>query len=749
MVQIIIPDVGHERESNSGRRVSMLTTLERRFNLKTADLGMLASSFEMGNLALILFVSYFGGRGHRPRLIGCGGIVMALGALLSALPEFLGRQYQPQGDAYKALGVRSDVCRPNVTGETEAAAKFARDRMCVTSDPESTDFLYLLLIGAQMLLGVGATPVQPLGVSYIDDHVSKRDSSVYIGIVFTTLVFGPACGFMLGSVFTRIYVDAIFINTSKLDLTPEDPRWIGAWWAGFLLCAVLLFVSSLFMFGFPRSLARPPHCTPELLPSLPPPPMLLPPPPGAVVAGHSDRAALRPLAAPLTPKTANGSVITPGNGREALSCCRHLRVIPRATRTLLRNPVFTCIVLAACAEIAVIAGFAAFLGKYLERQYNLTASYANQLLAMTAIPCACLGILLGGLIVRRLSLTPLGAARTALMVNLVSTACYVSFMFLGCGTGPVAGVTTRYANVFNESDGDWPLDPYAPCNLECGCTAGAYSPVCGSDGITYLSPCYAGCLSGNMSECLCVFASEGGRAESAVPGRCPNPECQRVFPTFLAMVCVSSLIGAMAQTPAIMILIRTVSPELKSYALGVQFLLIRLLGFIPPPLIFGIAIDMTCVRWSEPCSRTGAVLAKGSRGACALYDSESYRRIYVILAVALKATAFLLYAATWACLRCSPARYLHSGGANGAAGSAAAAAAAAATAAAAAAAATAPVPGAAAFGPSGPGDGAVERGWAAGPASPLSAGGRPGGPRAKFVYSLDDRELCENMETVL
>nr|XP_032824523.1 solute carrier organic anion transporter family member 3A1 [Petromyzon marinus] len=673
--------------------VSMLTTLERRFNLKTADLGMLASSFEMGNLALILFVSYFGGRGHRPRLIGCGGIVMALGALLSALPEFLGRQYQPQGEAYKALGVRSDVCRPNVTGETEAAAKFARDRMCVTSDPESTDFLYLLLIGAQMLLGVGATPVQPLGVSYIDDHVSKRDSSVYIGIVFTTLVFGPACGFMLGSVFTRIYVDAIFINTSKLDLTPEDPRWIGAWWAGFLLCAVFLFVSSLFMFGFPRSLARPPHCTPELLPSLPLPVLLPPPPPpGAVDAGHSDRAALRPLAAPLTPKTANGSVVTPGNGREAGSCCRHLRVIPRATRTLLRNPVFTCIVLAACAEIAVIAGFAAFLGKYLERQYNLTASYANQLLAMTAIPCACLGILLGGLIVRRLSLTPLGAARTALMVNLVSTACYVSFMFLGCGTGPVAGVTTRYANVFNESDGDWPLDPYAPCNLECGCVAGAYSPVCGSDGITYLSPCYAGCLAGNMSECLCVFASEGGRAESAVPGRCPNPECQRVFPTFLAMVCVSSLIGAMAQTPAIMILIRTVSPELKSYALGVQFLLIRLLGFIPPPLIFGIAIDMTCVQWSEPCSRTGAILAKGSRGACALYDSESYRRIYVILAVALKATAFLLYAATWACLRCSPARYLHSGGANGAARSAAAAA---------------------------------------------------------FVYSLDDRELCENMETVL
>ncbi len=31
-------------------------------------------------------------------------------------------------------------------------------------------------------------------------------------------------------------------------------------------------------------------------------------------------------------------------------------------------------------EIAVVAGFAAFLGKYLEQQFNLSTSSANQLL---------------------------------------------------------------------------------------------------------------------------------------------------------------------------------------------------------------------------------------------------------------------------------------------------------------------------------------------------------------------------------
>lgn len=61
-------------------------------------------------------------------------------------------------------------------------------------------------------------------------------------------------------------------------------------------------------------------------------------------------------------------------------------VIPKVTKHLLSNPVFTCIVLAACMEIAVVAGFAAFLGKYLEQQFNLTTTSANQLLGMSDMP---------------------------------------------------------------------------------------------------------------------------------------------------------------------------------------------------------------------------------------------------------------------------------------------------------------------------------------------------------------------------
>ncbi|KAM7414534.1 hypothetical protein PAMA_019377 [Pampus argenteus] len=648
--------------------VSVLTTLERRFNLQSADVGVIASSFEIGNLALILFVSYFGAKAHRPRLIGCGGIVMALGALLSALPEFLTNQYEI-GEMW-----RTDVGRDVCSNTSSKDAQLAEDKVC--ANRADTNMMYLLLIGAQVLLGIGATPVQPLGVSYIDDHVKKKDSSLYIGILFSTLVFGPACGFILGSVCTKFYVDAIFINTSKLGITPDDPRWIGAWWAGFLLCGALLFCSAVVMFGFPQSL---PNKERE-------------------EGADSEQVMLPPSPDFATPKPSNG-VVHNHEPANSPTCCQQLRVIPKVTKQLLSNPVFTCIILAACMEIAVVAGFAAFLGKYLEQQFNLTTTSANQLLGMTAIPCACLGIFMGGLLVKKLNLSALGAIRMAMLVNLISTACYVSFLFLGCDTGPVAGVTVTYSNGTLQVG----KKPEAQCISTCNCFTSSISPVCGSNGVTYLSACFAGCtqsgrtrtslsISQNLTGCSCVSAD--AESATAVPGKCPTPGCQEVFLIFLCVICACSLVGAMAQTPSVIILIRAVKPELKSYALGVLFLLLRLLGFIPPPLIFGAGIDSTCLFWSSDC---------GDKGACLLYDNVAYRHLYVSLAIVLKGIAFLLYTTTWYCLHRNYKKYIKS----------------------------------------------HECYMTATEFYPSLTDGPKIVDRTKFIYSLEEHEFCENMESVL
>nr|KAF6370597.1 solute carrier organic anion transporter family member 1A2 [Myotis myotis] len=68
---------------------SMLTQIERQFNIPTSLVGFINGSFEIGNLFLIIFVSYFGTKFHRPRMIGIGCAVMGLGCFLQSLPHFL------------------------------------------------------------------------------------------------------------------------------------------------------------------------------------------------------------------------------------------------------------------------------------------------------------------------------------------------------------------------------------------------------------------------------------------------------------------------------------------------------------------------------------------------------------------------------------------------------------------------------------------------------------------------------------
>ena len=100
-----------------------------------------------------------------------------------------------------------------------------------------------------------------------------------------------------------------------------------------------------------------------------------------------------------------------------------------------------------------------------------------------------------------------------------------------------------------------------------------------------------------------------------------------------------TLMVAITQMPLVMVTLRSVQEEEKAFALGIQFVIFRLFGYIPSPIMFGAVIDSTCLLWKQTC--------EGAGGRCLLYDIELFRYKYVGICAGIKALAFLIFVLTW------------------------------------------------------------------------------------------------------
>ena len=59
----------------------VLSSIERRYQFSSVWAGLIRSVFDVAVLVSVLFISYFGGRGHKPRWLGASLVIQGAGEL--------------------------------------------------------------------------------------------------------------------------------------------------------------------------------------------------------------------------------------------------------------------------------------------------------------------------------------------------------------------------------------------------------------------------------------------------------------------------------------------------------------------------------------------------------------------------------------------------------------------------------------------------------------------------------------------
>lgn len=268
-------------------------------------------------------------------------------------------------------------------------------------------------------------------------------------------------------------------ESESTDLTPSDSSWIGAWWLGLFVVGILLVIASVPMMIFPRKLppikskfsqesysyykeqqpqlslvekkrlleldretsggqqdvdrSRDAKLAAILLHSSPTPP---PSPPSS--RQHSLSTETDQFTKIELHHQENGKCVD--NAPKPLEEAPTLKGFREALGRLLRNRILLCRSASAVLHILPISGLYTFLPKYLENQFQITASEASMIAGLAGILVMGVGVFTSGIFMRKFNPSARFVAGWIAFAAFAYVLGMSVLMFLGCPSKSIAGI---------------------------------------------------------------------------------------------------------------------------------------------------------------------------------------------------------------------------------------------------------------------------------------------------------------------
>jgi len=569
--------------------VSVISTIEKTFQLNSKQTGFMLAGNDVSQILLSVLVSYFGNYGNRPKWMAVGVWASSISCFIATLPHVF----------YKGDLEHLEAGAPNTT--VDAACPFSASEAAATEVQEAAILAQavtavLVLFASQFALGLAVSTFYSLGVVYLDDNLNKNETPIYYGLSMLVRVMGPVAGFLLGSQCLKLWIHPY--ETPNIDQT--DPRWVGAWWLGFVILGCILGVLGFIMFMFPRQL-------PENL------------------AGQVEKLERKALESKETSEHRDLQHYIKAAKQNKQHEKPSIKKLPSALLRLATNRIWLGNSSSAVCYLLALAGYWSFKPKFLEQQFHQTASKANLVTGMAGLVASVVGLMLGGIVIHWKKPRARYVTGYNCVMSLFGAVAFFMLIYVGC---PQVDVNRIYGSELLGS-----------CQNSCDCS-GKYEPICNvATGRTYYSPCMADCRStvknGTQNiykDCRCLISSDavidiltledGGSSSDtvayhklgdAVGGVCPQ-DCDS-FVAYIALETIMKMVGATGRVGGTLVYLRSVEEQDKALAMGTLTVLMSIFAFIPGPLIMGAIVDSACKIWEN----------EDGTGNCWLYDTDQLR----------------------------------------------------------------------------------------------------------------------------